>query len=267
MEIILLVPVIRVYNGVESSGGAGECSRRVSSAWALDTACALWRAAGRRSCSHEGQPSAGLHSKHRVYRLISSLEPGFFLPLWRTKFSRAESRERKLAGFWCAFSPYQKCARVLRSSVMVSSFLLEEGIREKRRKLTGCGSRILRWLKINLGLEAVYNYSSFFFFFKWLNYLVISDCLSLWYFGCSAPGWGPRIQSHAVTFFSEPRPPAEGCLNVPLFIPVLPVKVEILFENSEYVRAAHLTSVYLWHLNNIQPTALLGKLELHIGYA
>lgn len=164
MEIILLVPVIRVYNGVESSGGAGECSWRVSSAWALDTACALWRAAGRRSCSQEGQPSAGLHSKHRVYRLISSLEPGFFLPLWRTKFSRAESRERKLAGFWCAFSPYQKCARVLRSSVMVSSFLLEEGIREKRRKLTGCGSRILRWLKINLGLEAVYNYSSFFFF-------------------------------------------------------------------------------------------------------
>lgn len=66
---------------------------------------------------------------------------------------------------------------------------------------------------------------------------------------------------------SEPRPPAEGCLNVPLFIPVLPVKVEILFENSEDVRAAHLTSVYLWHLNNIQPTALLGKLELHIGYA
>lgn len=131
--------------------------------------------------------SRRLGSTANIYRLISSLEPGFFLPLWRTKFSRAESRERKLAGFWCAFSPYQKCARVLRSSVMVSSFLLEEGIREKRRKLTGCGSRILRWLKINLGLEAVYNYSSFFFFFKWLNYLVISDCLSLWYFGCSCP--------------------------------------------------------------------------------
>lgn len=190
MEIILLVPVSRVYNGVESSGWAGECSRRASSAWVLGTGL------------REGFPCRG--RSHQLGSVTNTECSGWCPPRnLMSSFPSEEQRAGRENLLSCDGSSTDQ------KFVQFSGQLCDDPL------LLCKEYRTLRWLKMNFGLEAPYTLSGWY-------HLVISHCVLLCYFGCCCPGTQNPKPSWGIDW--ESKPPSELWLNVSLPIPILLVK-------------------------------------------